>query len=168
MGSSFSVTFHLVSFFVELGRGLVRACFLYHFLTAAIRTPLLLSGTELVGWMYVCGAQYGRKHLVMFAIKKRRLCIGIFVYYLYYISPSHIISHIVYLSRYAPSIFFFFFLLYRLLGCLGSFCVGIVRWFVGRKMWRVGVLSLFTLHFSVYFCFSFLFFTLLYFARVVN
>lgn len=94
MGSSFSVTFHPVSFFVELGRGLVRACFLYHFLTAAIRTLVLLSDTESVGWIHVCGAQDGRKHLVMFAIKKGGcVCIGIFVYYLYYISPLLIISH---------------------------------------------------------------------------
>lgn len=104
--------------------------------------------------------------MVMFAIKKEVVCIGIFVYYLYYISPSLITSHIVYSSLYAPSTFFCFTVCW---GVLGLF-VGIVRWFVGRKMWGVGVLSLFALHFSVYFRFSLLpfFFTLLYFARVVN
>lgn len=116
----------------------------YHFLTAVILTLLLLNGIELVGWIHVCGTQDGRKHLVMFAKKKKgggKLCIGIFVYYFYYISPFSYFFLIVLLESLCP--WYFFFLLYRLLGCLGSFCVGIVRWFVEEKLCEMGVLSLF-------------------------
>lgn len=56
--------------------------------------------------------------------------------------PSHISFSLFYLSLYALGTFFFF-LLYRLLGCLGSFCVGIVCWFVEKKLCEMGVLSLF-------------------------
>lgn len=86
-------------------------------------------------------------------------CIGIFVYYFYYISPLLISFSLFYLSLYALSTFF---LLYRLLGCLGSFCVGIVCWFVGKRLCGMGDFSLFhlfPLSFTLLLLFSF---TLLY------
>lgn len=60
-----------------------------------------------------------------------------------------------------PLVLFFFFLLYRLLGCLGSFCVGIVRWFVGKKLCGTGVLSLFRF-ISAFLSFPFFLLLLLY------
>lgn len=102
MGSSFSFTFLPGLIFLERGRGLVCACFPHHFLTALFVRFFYL--VVLNGGMDTCVGDTGQEESLGNNVRQKEVvlfCIGIFVYYLYYISLLLIFFLIVYLSRYA-------------------------------------------------------------------